>query len=168
MRQSGRAAVARPRGPLHDWLPAMTDPIRLPPAASGSPGAKNVLEFLRLLWAIDHALQGRSKRMVRELGVTGPQRLVIRVLGHQRQATSGELATLLHLHPSTLSGIVRRLQRSGFVARSVDATDRRRYHLARRETIAAFAQLRNHVPVTPDRRRPCCVGPVPETSLTCG
>jgi len=90
----------------------------------------NVLEFLRLLWAIDHALQARSKRMVRELGVTGPQRLVIRMLGDQRQATAGELAKLLHLHPSTLTGIVRRLQRSGFVARSVDATDRRRYHLA--------------------------------------
>jgi len=90
----------------------------------------DVLEFLRLLWAIDHALQARSKRMVREMGVTGPQRLVIRMLGDQRSATAGELARLLHLHPSTLTGIVRRLQRSGFVARSVDATDRRRYHLA--------------------------------------
>jgi len=85
---------------------------------------------LRLLWAIDHALQAHSKRMVRELGVTGPQRLVIRMLGDQRNATAGELAKLLHLHPSTLTGIVRRLQRSGFVARNVDATDRRRYHLA--------------------------------------
>jgi len=107
----------------------MTPPLRLPPAPSRSPGTTNVLEFLRLLWAIDHALQARSKRMVRELGVTGPQRLVIRMLG-ERHATAGELAKLLHLHPSTLTGIVRRLQRSGFVARSVDATDRRRYHLA--------------------------------------
>jgi DNA-binding MarR family transcriptional regulator len=108
----------------------MNRPLRLPPAPSARPGAKNVLEFLRLLWAIDHALQARSKRMVRELGVTGPQRLVIRMLGHEHHATAGQLARVLHLHPSTLTGIVRRLQRSGFVARSVDATDRRRYHLA--------------------------------------
>ena len=39
------------------------------------------VEFLRLVWAVDHALQTTSKRMARSLGVTGPQRLVVRIVG---------------------------------------------------------------------------------------
>ena len=40
-----------------------------------------VLEFMRVLWAVDHALQSTSKWMEVRLGVTGPQRLVIRMIG---------------------------------------------------------------------------------------
>ena len=32
------------------------------------------LEFMRLLWAVEHGLQTTSKRMARRIGVTGPQR----------------------------------------------------------------------------------------------
>jgi hypothetical protein len=35
-----------------------------------------VLQFMRLLCALVHQLQRRSKRMSIELGITGPQRLV--------------------------------------------------------------------------------------------
>ena len=37
-----------------------------------------VLDFMRLLWAVDHALQSTSKRMESTFGLTGPQRLVVR------------------------------------------------------------------------------------------
>ena len=40
-----------------------------------------VLDFLRLLWSIEHGLQRMSKRMEGELGITGPQRLVLRIVG---------------------------------------------------------------------------------------
>ena len=33
------------------------------------------LDFMRLLWAIEHGLQRSSKRMEATLGVTGPQRV---------------------------------------------------------------------------------------------
>jgi MarR family transcriptional regulator, organic hydroperoxide resistance regulator len=108
----------------------MSRPLAFPLAASDPPSGTDVLAFLRLLWAIDHGLQAHSKRMSRRLGVTGPQRLVIRVLGRYPRLTSGQLAALLHLHPSTLTGIVRRLQQKGFVSRRVDPADGRRYHLA--------------------------------------
>jgi DNA-binding MarR family transcriptional regulator len=84
------------------------------------------LEFLRLLWQVDHALQRRSKRMVRELGLTGPQRLVLRLVGRFPGLPAGELARLLHVHPSTLTGILARLERNGFLARRADPRDRRR------------------------------------------
>ena len=68
--------------------------------------AKAPLNLLRLLWRVHHGLQSASKRMERDLGITGPQRLVVRLLGNSPGMTAGELASLLHLDPGTLSGIV--------------------------------------------------------------
>lgn len=108
----------------------MNRPQAFPVAARQLANGSSVLGFLRLLWAIDHALQKHSRRMTRELGVTGVQRLAIRVLGRYPELTPGQLAGLLHLHPSTVTGIVQRLQRGGFVLRRMDPSDRRRCRLA--------------------------------------
>lgn len=86
------------------------------------------------LWELSHALQVASKRMARNLGVTGPQRLVIRILGQSPGITARELAITLGIHPSTLTGVLARLEKSSFIARKVDAQDRRR---ARFELTAA-------------------------------
>jgi DNA-binding MarR family transcriptional regulator len=81
---------------------------------------------MRLLWAIDHGLQSRSKRMARALGVTGPQRLVLRIAGRFPGISAGRLAEILHLHPSTLTGVFRRLERRGLITRRRDPRDGRR------------------------------------------
>ena len=94
--------------------------------ANPPPSLGPVLDFIRLLWQVDHALQTRSKRMAREIGLTGPQRLVLRILGRYPGLPAGELAALLHLHPSTLTGIVSRLQAGGWITRRPDPKDRRR------------------------------------------
>jgi len=39
-----------------------------------------VLEFMKQLWAVDHGLQSLSKRMESRFGITGPQRLVVRIV----------------------------------------------------------------------------------------
>jgi DNA-binding MarR family transcriptional regulator len=85
-----------------------------------------VLEFMRAIWALDHALQRASKRMETQLGVTGPQRLVIRLVTRFPGITAGQIAELLHVHPSTLTGVLKRLQRQGFIQRRSDPQDRRR------------------------------------------
>jgi DNA-binding MarR family transcriptional regulator len=81
---------------------------------------------MRLLWAIVHQLQKRSKRMTAELGVTGPQRLVLRVVGLVPGASAGTLAEILHVHPSTLTGVLQRLTAQQLLRRSSHAEDRRR------------------------------------------
>lgn len=86
----------------------------------------DVLEFMRALWAVDHGLQATSKRMKTELGVTGPQRLVIRLVGAFPGISAGKLAGILHVHPSTLTGILRRLESRGFIERRTDPRDGRR------------------------------------------
>lgn len=86
----------------------------------------DVLDFMRLIWALDHALQTTSKRMKSSLGVTGPQRLVIRIVSRFPGITAGQIAELLHVHPSTLTGVLKRLERQGLVRRRRDVRDRRR------------------------------------------
>jgi DNA-binding MarR family transcriptional regulator len=44
--------------------------------------------------------------MIGEVGVTGPQRLVLRVVGLFPGMSAGELATVLRVHPSTLTGVL--------------------------------------------------------------
>jgi DNA-binding MarR family transcriptional regulator len=97
--------------------------------SSADPAARSlgsVLDFLGQIWELDHALQRRSKRMQKELGITAPQRLVLRIVGRFPGMPAGELATLLHLDPSTLSGILKRLERDGWLRRRDDPRDGRR------------------------------------------
>jgi len=84
---------------------------------------------MRLLWTLDHALQRRSKWMARRLGMTGPQRLVLRVAQQQPRISAGALADTLKLDPSTLTGVLARLERRGWLVRHIDPSDRRRAHL---------------------------------------
>lgn len=84
------------------------------------------LDFMRVMWAVDHGLQSRSKRMESELGVTGMQRFVIRLIGRQPGIAAGELAELLHVHPSTLTGVLKRLVERGYIDRERDPEDARR------------------------------------------
>jgi DNA-binding MarR family transcriptional regulator len=88
------------------------------------------LEFLRLIWAIDHGLQLASKRTETLVGVTGLQRLVVRILGRFPGLSAGQLAGLLHIDPSTLSGVLARLADRNLLDRRSDPRDTRRAQLA--------------------------------------
>jgi DNA-binding MarR family transcriptional regulator len=104
---------------------AMTD-ARMPVAPPLGPA----LEFLRTVWAVDHGLGRLSARMERTLGVTGPQRLAIRLIGRGNGIGPAELADLLHVHRSAATGIVRRLEAKKLVARRVHPEDARRWVLS--------------------------------------
>ena len=102
-----------------------------------------------------------------ELGVTGMQRVVIRLIGRFPSVTAGRLAELLHVHPSTLTGVLKRVVERGFVHRERDAhgrahrafhadgrgrEDRRhpgRHHRSRSASCALTARARS------DRDGPC-------------
>ena len=89
----------------------------------------DAIDFLRLIWAVDHALQRRSKSMAGTLGITGPQRLVIRIIGRFPSIHARQLADILQLHPSSLTALVKRLERRDLVRRWPDERDRRRWLL---------------------------------------
>jgi DNA-binding MarR family transcriptional regulator len=86
----------------------------------------DVLQFMQVLWAVVHGLDRTSKRMSRVIGVTGPQRLVLRVVGLFPGLSAGDLAAILHVHPSTLTGVLQRLLAQRLLMRQDDSADRRR------------------------------------------
>jgi DNA-binding MarR family transcriptional regulator len=88
-----------------------------------------VLDFMRLLWSVEHGLQRMSKRMETEIGITGPQRLVLRVVGQFPGLSASELAHIVQLHPSTITGILQRLVARGLLERQRDPSDTRRARL---------------------------------------
>lgn len=93
------------------------------------PHLGETFDFMRLIWAVDHALQKTAKRMKSAVGVTGPQRLVVRIVARFPGIPAGQIAHLLHVHPSTLSGILKRLERQRLIRRRPDPKDRRRAFL---------------------------------------
>ena len=105
----------------------MPDPAP-PPEPDDSRGLPlgAVLDFMRMLWALDHALQSASKRMEVSFGLTGPQRLVVRIVGRFPGIAAGRVAGILHVHPSTLTGILKRLEARGMLQRRPDPRDARR------------------------------------------
>jgi DNA-binding MarR family transcriptional regulator len=98
------------------------------PAAPGLP-VGDAIDFMRVIWAVDHALQRRSKAMEAALGVTGPQRLVIRMIGRFPSIHARQLADILHVHPSSLTAVLKRLEARHLVRRWPDERDRRRWLL---------------------------------------
>ncbi len=86
----------------------------------------SVLDFMRVLWGLDHHLVRVSKSMRTRYGVTGPQRHVVRIVGRFPGISAGELADVLHLHPSTLTGVLQRLVARGLLERTPDPRDARR------------------------------------------
>ena len=84
---------------------------------------------MRLIWAIDHELERVSKRMEANIGLTIPQRLSLLLIGRDPGILASTLASILHLHRGTLSGIVRRIEAAGYVRRAADPRDSRRVGL---------------------------------------
>jgi MarR family transcriptional regulator, organic hydroperoxide resistance regulator len=109
---------------------SQSTPKALIPATLNSEPLGDALAFMQLLWAVAHGLESSSKRMHAELGVTGPQRLVLRIVGHYKRIAAGQLAEVLHIHPSSLTGMLKRLEEAELLRRESDPFDRRRALLA--------------------------------------
>ena len=88
-----------------------------------------VLAFMKELWALEQGMNRRSKAMLSSHGLSGPQRLVIRVVGRLGPVGPARLARVLHLHPSSITRLARRLESRGFVCRKPDPAHRGRFLL---------------------------------------
>jgi len=85
-----------------------------------------VLDFLRELWALDHAFDRISKRMLARIGITAEQRVLIRIVGETPGISAGDLADLLHVDAGTTSAALRRLEERKLLVRERDPNDGRR------------------------------------------
>jgi DNA-binding MarR family transcriptional regulator len=85
--------------------------------------------FLQALWELDHALESASRAMKARFGVTGRERLFIRIVGQRPGISPGEVAEMLHVHRSSVTALLKRLERRRLVSRRLDASDARSYRL---------------------------------------
>ena len=106
------------------------------------PDEGTVLDLLGSLWAVNHGLHAVSKRMRSRVGVTGPQRVVLRMVGREDGISPGRLARAIHDDPSTLTGVLHRLEARGLLERTADPVDRRRFHLHLTEAGAKVNEVR--------------------------
>jgi DNA-binding MarR family transcriptional regulator len=83
-------------------------------------------EVIRTIRRIIRAIDLQSKRLVKNYGLTGPQLLIIKKLHASGGMTVSELAREINVSQSTVTSILDRLERYGYVVRSRSDADRRR------------------------------------------
>jgi len=85
-------------------------------------------EILSDLRRIIRAVNLEGKRVEKEYGVSIPQYLCLNFLHEANgfSASMSELKAALQLNPSTMTGIVQRMERAGYVARLPKTTDKRK------------------------------------------
>lgn len=95
---------------------------------------------------------GAYKPVLDPLGITHPQYLVMLALWEHQQLSLNELAQLLSQEPSTLSPLVKRLEREGLVARVRSASDERRLEITLTDAGEALRERAIKVPGEMARR----------------
>jgi DNA-binding MarR family transcriptional regulator len=95
--------------------------------SSEPPGhAQFDLRVLQSLRRIIRAIDLHSRRLVAQHNVTGPQLVCLLSVKEQAPLTPSAIARHVHLSPSTVIGILDRLEGKGLVRRERDRQDRRR------------------------------------------
>lgn len=87
-----------------------------------SPDDRVIAALRRIVRAIDL----HSRHLVEHFGVTGPQLVALQQLARLGEVPVGLLARSVHVSHPTMTGILDRLERHGFVRRTRDTRDRRR------------------------------------------
>ena len=84
-----------------------------------------ISETMQSLRRIIKSLQDYSQTVYSHFGITGPQLWVLKTLHQNDSLPLGELSKGMYLNPSTITGVVDRLERKGLVSRGRNEKDRR-------------------------------------------
>ncbi|RLV49933.1 MarR family transcriptional regulator [Nocardioides mangrovicus] len=99
------------------------------------------------LYAASRAVTARYRALLAELDLTYPQYLVLLLLGDAEQLSVRRIAADLHLDHSTLTPLLRRLERSGLLTRSRNADDERVVDIALtargRQVVERFGEVQD-------------------------
>lgn len=81
--------------------------------------------FCFAVYSTAHMFNRLYRPLLDELGITYPQYLVLVVLWHEGEQSVSRLAERLKLEPSTLTPMLKRLEKAGFVTRTRGGRDER-------------------------------------------
>ena len=84
-----------------------------------------IAEIMQSLRRIFKAIQDYSYEVSDKFGTTGPQLWALKTISQNESLSLGELGRRMYLHPSTITGLIDRLEKKGLVERDRDQTDRR-------------------------------------------
>ena len=84
-----------------------------------------ITEIMESLRRIFKAIQDYSYDVSDKFGTTGPQLWALKTISQNESLSLGELGRRMYLHPSTITGLIDRLEKKGLVERDRDQTDRR-------------------------------------------
>jgi DNA-binding MarR family transcriptional regulator len=84
-----------------------------------------ISEIMRSLRRIFKSIQDYSQEVLNKFGVTGPQLWALKIISENEKLSLGELSKRMYLHPSTITGVVDRLEKKGYVLRDRGQEDRR-------------------------------------------
>jgi MarR family transcriptional regulator, organic hydroperoxide resistance regulator len=82
-------------------------------------------ECIEMLHQIFQAIDLFSRKALRDFGVSGPQIWALRTIAESRVVNMSDLAQHMHLHVSTVTGIIDRLQAAGLATRERSGADGR-------------------------------------------
>ncbi len=88
------------------------------------------LRILQALRRIIRAVDIHSHRLSTQYKITGPQLACLLAIQEEGPLSSGKLAQKIYLSPSTVVGIVDRLEEKQLVARQRDTKDRRQVYIS--------------------------------------
>ena len=80
---------------------------------------------MQSLRRIFKAIQDYSQEVSSSFGITGPQLWALKIVSQHPDLALGELSRKMYLHPSTVTGVIDRLESKGYVVRDRDLADRR-------------------------------------------
>ena len=92
------------------------------PAAQRSV-SDNVMIALR---KIIQAIELNSRKLVKRVGLTGPQLVILQEIVRGGELTAGEIAKAVSLSQATVTGILERMEKRGLLARQRSDRDKRR------------------------------------------
>lgn len=111
-------------------------------SASERTVSDNVIIALR---KIVQAIDMNSKKLVKRVGLTGPQLVLLQEISRLGEVTPGEIARAVSLSQATVTGILERMERRGLIARERSDRDKRRIMV--RTTIDGERTLEDAPPV---------------------
>lgn len=83
----------------------------------------NVMIALR---KIIQAIDMNSKKLVKRVGLTGPQLVILQEISNTGEVTAGEIARAVSLSQATVTGILERMEKRGLLSRRRNEHDKRR------------------------------------------
>ncbi len=96
-----------------------------------------LIAIRRIIQSIDL----HSKRLVKQFGLTGPQLIILREISQSDEISASDISRAISLSQATVTGVLDRLEKRGYVVRTRSDRDRRR-------TLVEITQAGDHLLAT--------------------